>query len=116
MIIQHIDLSQGGKIARPVGDDLPKVVADSPKAAPVVTQEPSSQQLQSAVGAINRVMQQSGRNLEFSVDPSTKKSIVQVTDAQTGELIRQIPSKEVLAIAVSIDEFLQRGMLLRQKA
>ncbi len=115
MIIQHIDLSQGGKIARPIDDDLPKVVADSAKAVPATTPEPSSQQLRSAVGAINRVMQQSGRNLQFSVDPSTRKSVVQVTDAQTGELIRQIPSKEVLAIALSIDEFVQRGLLLKQK-
>jgi uncharacterized FlaG/YvyC family protein len=37
-------------------------------------------------------------------------------DAQTGELIRQIPSREVLAIAQSIDEYLQRGVLLKQEA
>jgi flagellar protein FlaG len=116
MIIQRTDAGQAGQIARPVTVDLPKVAADVAKPVPTATQEPSLQQLHSAVGAINQVMQASGRNLSFSVDPTTKKSVVQVTDAQTGELVRQIPSREVLAIAESIDEFLQRGLLLRQKA
>ncbi len=113
MIIQSEGTNLAARLGRPVSDGVPKVVVASPKQAP--PQEPSAQQLQSAVGALNQAMQLSGRNLEFSVDPSTKKSVVQVTDAQTGELIRQIPSKEVLAIARSIDEFLQRGLLLRQK-
>jgi flagellar protein FlaG len=116
MIIQRTDAGQAGQIARPVSVDLPKVAADVAKPVPAATKEPSLQQLQSAVGAINRVMQASGQNLEFSVDPGTKKAVVQMVDSQSGEVIRQIPSKEALAIAQSIDEFLQRGLLLRQKA
>jgi uncharacterized FlaG/YvyC family protein len=37
-------------------------------------------------------------------------------DTETGQLIRQIPSKEALAIANSIDDFLSRGALLTQQA
>lgn len=114
MIIQTTGTHQAPQPARRVSDDVPKVVADPPaKAAP---QEPSSQQLHRAVGAINQAMQVSNRNLRFSVDPETKEPVVQVVDTETGDLIRQIPSKEALAIASSIDAFLQRGVLLRQKA
>ncbi|MCX7147385.1 MAG: flagellar protein FlaG [Sulfuritalea sp.] len=114
MIVQNSGTNLAARVAKPVSDDVPKVVSGGARQA--APQEPSAQQLQSAVGALNRAMQLSGRNLEFSVDPSTKKAVVQVMDAQTGELIRQIPSREVLAIAQSIDEYLQRGVLLKQEA
>lgn len=52
--------------------------------------------------------------LNFSIDDSTGKSIVRITDGKTGELIRQIPSEEMLAIAQSLDKM--QGLLLRQKA
>ncbi|MDP2989247.1 MAG: flagellar protein FlaG [Kiritimatiellota bacterium] len=52
--------------------------------------------------------------LDFSIDDSTGKSIVRITDGETGELIRQIPSEEMLAIAQSLDKM--QGLLLRQEA
>lgn len=53
-------------------------------------------------------------NLDFSVDQSTGKAIVRITDRETGELIRQIPSEEMMEIARSLDRM--QGLLLRQKA
>jgi len=85
---------------------------------PASGHEPTPQQIQVAVGTINRAMQQSNPGIEISVDFSTKKPVVRLTDTVTGELIRQMPSKEILAIARSIDQFLefQRGLLLNQEA
>lgn len=113
MIIQNTNAQPVVLPGRQGGADAPKVVADPP-GKPAV-QEPSAQQLQSAVGAINQAMQVSNRNLRFSVDTETKESVVQVVDTETGELIRQIPSEQALAIASSIDALLARGALLRQK-
>lgn len=113
MIIQNTGTNQPARLPGRVSDDAPRVVAEPSKR--VSSQEPTSRQLQSAVGDINRAMQLSNHNLKFSVDPNTKDPIVQVVDTVTGDLIRQIPSKEALAIAESIDQFLQRGVLLRQK-
>ena len=115
MIIQQTGAGQTGHVARQVSEDLPRVVADTTKSVASAVREPSSQQLQAAVGVINRAMQVSNHNLEFSVDPTTKEPVVQVVDTDTGDVIRQIPSKEALAIAASIDEFMQRGLLLKQK-
>lgn len=39
------------------------------------------------------------RSLEFRVDAETGRTVVSVRDAETGELIRQIPSEEVLRLA-----------------
>ncbi len=43
-------------------------------------------------------------NLNFSVDEGTGRSVITVTDTQTGDVIRQIPAKEVLAVANLIRE------------
>ena len=91
-------------------------VAPAPTApAPTASLQPSASELNSAVAAINQAMQQSGRNLEFSVDSDTKKTVVKMVDTSTGELIRQFPTEETLAISRGIEEF-QQGLLLKQKA
>ncbi len=74
-----------------------------------------SEQLKSAVIDINKAMRQSNRNLEFSVDSDTKIPMVKLVDSDTGQLIRQMPSEETLAIARSIDHF-QHGLLLSHLA
>lgn len=52
--------------------------------------------------------------LAFSIDDATEKLVVRITDASTGELIRQLPSEEALAIARSLDKL--QGLLLKQEA
>lgn len=95
---------------------LPAATESSQAATPPgATRAPTPEQLKEAVREINKVMQQSNRNLEFSMDDDTHRLVVRLTDTETGELIRQIPSEETLAISRSIGEF-QQGFLLRQKA
>lgn len=80
-------------------------------------QQASPAQLKDAVDTVNQAMRKAGQALEFSVDPDTNKPVIRMVDKDTGDLIRQIPSEEILAISRSIDQFLQRqGMLLSQKA
>lgn len=43
------------------------------------------------------------RNLEFSVDDSSGRTVVTVRDGSTEEVIRQIPSEEALRLASGID-------------
>lgn len=110
--------SNGG--ANVVASTNPSIV-QLPQTTPVTPQQPSSEQLTNAVDSINRVMLQSNLNVEFVIDPNTNRPIVKMMDAKTGELIRQIPSEEMIAITRSIDQFLlehrlQHGLLLTQKA
>lgn len=77
--------------------------------------QPSREQVHQAVASIKQLVQPMvSNNLDFSVDEGTGKMLVRITDRQTGELIRQIPSKELVDIAHSLDKL--QGLLLRQKA
>jgi len=90
-----------------------KTVAETPvQTAP---QQPSAEELKSAVAVINQAMQQANQALEFSVDTDTHKVVVKMVDTSTGQLIRQYPTEETLAISRGIEQ-LQQGLLLKQKA
>ncbi len=58
-----------------------------------------------AVGNLNNFAEQIQTNLKFSIDEPSGRSVITVTDSQTGEVIRQIPAKEVLAVANLLREF-----------
>ena len=49
------------------------------------------------------------------MDESTKKPVFQLKDTETGDLIRQFPTEEMLAISRSIDQY-QQGLLLKLEA
>jgi flagellar protein FlaG len=93
----------------------PTPAAPAAAPAPDAPTQVSSAELQQAVSTINQALQASTRNLEFSVDTSTERTVVKVVDTDTGELIRQLPSDATLAISRGIAEF-QQGLLLEQKA
>jgi flagellar protein FlaG len=54
------------------------------------------------------------RSIEFQVDPDTRQIVVRLIDTQSNEVLRQIPSQEMLEIAKSIDHL--QGVLLRNRA
>lgn len=77
--------------------------------------EPTNKELATAVDRVNHSLQLENRSLQFSIDDATERVIVKVVDKESGETVREIPPKEVLAIAEAIDRF-QKGLLLSQKA
>ncbi len=109
-------VSQPDRVAndRPVGNSALDAVAVVP-AQPQPTDQRSAAQLRSLMDNINMVLKQSNKNLEFSVDERTQKSVFQLKDTETGDLIRQFPTEEMLVISRSIDRF-QKGLLLKQEA
>jgi flagellar protein FlaG len=122
MIIQNISAStnQGALPVRLISNDQPVAMPDT-SAQLVSRQQPSLEQVKTAVDNINKTMQESNQRVEFSIDPNSKTPVVKMIDTETGKLIRQFPSEEVLAIAQSIDQYLnqhqlQQGLLLKQTA
>ncbi|MCG5524768.1 flagellar protein FlaG [Ectothiorhodospira haloalkaliphila] len=71
-------------------------------------------QVEDAVQRINEFVQVVQRDLQFTVDDSTGRTVVKVFDSQSEELIRQLPPDELLAVAEYMDEV--RGMLVKEKA
>ena len=63
---------------------------------------------------LQRKAQSFAPNLKFSVDHDTGRTIVKVTDANTQEVIRQIPADEVLKLAKEIDRM--QGLLFNKQA
>lgn len=101
--------------AAPQAAPAPAVKASVVVPEPPAQQVPSQEQVKRAVESMKQLAETAAPNsLQFSIDDDTGKTIVRVSDAQTGEIIRQIPSKELLEIARSLDKM--QGMLLRQKA
>jgi flagellar protein FlaG len=107
--------------AAPMAAEKPAPSAPAP-AAPTQSADalkpaepaPSAAQVSQAVKSINTVLQVRSQDLEFSVDPDSARTIVTVTDKNTHEVIRQMPSREVIEIAKALDHL--QSLLIRQTA
>ncbi|MDP5814411.1 flagellar protein FlaG [Pseudomonas aeruginosa] len=70
--------------------------------------------VEEAVSSIEKFTQSIRRDLSFSLDDSTGRVVVKVTDSTSGEVIRQIPSEEALRLAERLDE--ARSLLFKAEA
>ena len=67
-----------------------------------------------AVSRLNNYVQNLRRDLQFRVDENSDRVIVTVVDSESGEVIRQIPSEEVLAVAHNLQQ--AHGLLVNTRA
>lgn len=79
------------------GKDLPAAGKPAPQAA--ATGDTLS--IEKAVEQINTYLRDSKREIEFHVDRDSGRTIMRITDAR-GEVVRQVPSEEVLQIATTL--------------
>ena len=118
---------------QPVASSAPPRVDDRPlqptpsvgatesasKSKPADGAKPSHEDVSAAVKKMNDAMLGSSQSLQFSIDEDSKDIVVKVIDQSTKEVVRQIPSKEALQIAKSIDKSMdkiQQGLLINQTA
>lgn len=98
----------------------PAQAIDAPKAdavqKPAAVKQTPPAQLNTVIEKLNQSMRQNNTQVEFSVDKATKMDVVKMVDSDTGEVIRQYPSEETLAIAEAIDQGTKQGALVNQKA
>ena len=69
-----------------------------------VSQVVDQEQIEAAVAKIASYVESLSRSLAIRVDERSGDFVVQVQDAKTEEIIRQIPSEEVLAISAAISQ------------
>ena len=62
------------------------------------------EKIEAAVAKVAAYVESLSRSLAISVDERSGDFVVQVQDANTDEIIRQLPSEEVLAISAAISE------------
>lgn len=72
-----------------------------PEAQPA---DQSSKALDTAIKEFKQYLQQSNSDLMFQVDESSGRTYFKVVDANTKEVIRQVPSEEILAMARKLRE------------
>ncbi len=75
----------------------------------------TSDDVRRAASQVNEALQRTASSdLQFSVEGENKQVVVRVVDSQTKEVIRQIPSEEMVAISKAMDNL--SGLLIQQKA
>jgi flagellar protein FlaG len=74
-------------------------------------QEP---RLEDVVREVNEFIKPINNSLQFSIDDDTGTTVVKVIDRDTDEVIKQIPSEEMLALAKAIGQL--KGLLVKQQA
>jgi flagellar protein FlaG len=76
--------------------------------------QPTREVVEKAAQEIQQFVQKMGRNLNFSIDETTGYHVVRVVNPDTGELIRQLPSEELLKIARDFERL--NNVLVSQRA
>ena len=102
--------------APPAADGTaPSPAAQAPAATPAPAPQPLSSDIARQVAnQINDFLKTTSSSVEFSVAGDSKKVIVRIVDTQTNQLIRQIPSEQMIEISQALDQL--SGVLLNQKA
>lgn len=110
-----VPLGQPAPAATSVTSAVPPTPADAPKVQapkPVdikVDQQALKEKLLESIQKLNQAMRDGGRNLNFHVDQAVGGPVVIVKNADTGEVVRQLPNEVVVRIAHNIEEF--KGLL-----
>jgi len=80
-------------------DNVKQALAKENEAANIAPEE-----VKEALVDMNSAMQNMQRNLSFTIDEQLGEAIVSVTDVETEEVIRQIPSEELVVLRKKLDD------------
>ena len=92
-------------VADPSVTVAPPVASSNSSGSDTATSEQSTSQklpLEKALDEINDQMKAWSTQLQFEIDPNVHQVVVSVVDANTGDVIRTIPSEALLKIAKMI--------------
>ena len=122
--VSNQSFSVGQNISSPqINQAQPVVDAELVKKVAAVEIKPSNVRKESAVtqevvekaaAQIQNFVKEMGRNLSFSIDETTGYNVVRVINPETSEVIRQLPSEELLKIAKSMEQL--NSVLINQRA
>ena len=101
----YVRLQQTAPVAKAVkAKDVPVVQMHvAVKADKQPTTEDKLKNLKAALSQLNQQMMDSNQHLGFELNDHIKGPVITVHNTHTGEVVRKIPSEEVLRVAQSID-------------
>jgi flagellar protein FlaG len=106
-------VSSGSLPATPAAQDTSAVSSSAPVSGSGTTV--SSADASKIANTLQNSAAFRATGLSFSTDKQSGLTVIRVTDTETNEVIRQIPTQEALAMTHTIDSDL-RGNLVNQKA
>lgn len=97
------------------GTALPAGGSRSPSPPAPAAPAPTRDYVLAVVERLNEFMSQSQRSVRFRVDESSGRTVITVLNPQTQEVVRQIPSEEMIALSRWLDTT-GRGVVLQAYA
>ena len=88
-------------VSKPVAD-IKTLEITSPSPNAEIAKQKVEESLKQLIAKESSIQDSSNLDLSFGIDKSTERVYAQVKDARTGEVIRQIPSKEFLEMMARI--------------
>jgi len=110
MPVADATTASDGKSLPPAGGEAP------PRTQRPEIKLPDPPDLSRMIEKLNDYLRQNSLNLQFHHDDSSGRTIITVVDATTGEIVRQIPSEELLAMAQRMLVEAQSGSLIDARA
>ena len=92
----------------------PSAPARTDESASASGQPVDAGELASAIEKVQDFTKTLANELKFNIDEDSGQMVVKIVDSATDEVIRQIPSEEMLEIAKALDQI--QGLLIKQKA
>jgi len=115
VLIRQLDGSPPSVAHAPEGASPSTAHAAAASAEPADTGSRDAREAtQQAVAAANKSLQALTPSLEFEIDPNTKAVIVRLVDRTDRQVLRQVPSQEMIEIARAIERM--QINLLRSRA
>lgn len=105
-------LAEPKGITRSAGSEVTQKAP--PATPPENLQQKPKESIEEAVKKVNDFVKPINNSLSFNLDEESGQTVIKVVDLTTKEVIRQIPSEEMLAIAKALDTM--KGLLVQQKA
>lgn len=88
----------------PVAEKAQPTVALPEKAELTIDPQERQRDLRETIARLNEKMRDNGRALAFSVDEALNRTVITVTNSETGKVIRQIPDEAMLRVAHNIED------------
>ena len=112
--LQNSNETKRQDVAAVKGTTLPPETTQAKEQSKEVTAEKARE----VVEQLNKHAQAVNRDLLFSVDDDSGKTVIKVVNADTAELVRQIPSEEVLRLSETIRESIESstGVIVQTSA
>lgn len=99
--------SKAGEAVRPVLIRMPGGQAPAANnSKETVDDDTSREEMPKIIEGINAVLARGGSHIRFVEHQAAQKMMVQILDDSTGDVIRTIPSKEMLDLAARISEMI----------